>query len=138
MHYSQINMAVILAYQPGRRIPQITINIHRKEEGDRPSTDNYVTVSLAGVHEPKMLRLLCTHSKTTVGESAFHHFKYVCTETSISLSPSSVQPSPDQTTSTTANRSVPNPMTQLSPPVSGKDTYVLSLKSYIVLSHTHM
>ena len=64
-HIFQINMTVVLDYQPGRAIPQITMEIKCKVESP---VEKYVTVKLRGVHEPTSLQLKCTHS---TGKSTF-------------------------------------------------------------------
>ena len=63
LFFSQINMAVVLDYQPGRAIPQITMDIRSEVEGQ--PLDNYVTVKLKGVREPASFRLMCTQNTTT-------------------------------------------------------------------------
>ena len=63
--WSQIDMAAVLDYQPGRTIPQITMEI--KKVGEGQAKDEYVTVELSGVHEQTSLRLLCSHHRATTG-----------------------------------------------------------------------
>ena len=53
-------MDVVLDYQPGRVIPQITMQFECQEE-EKP-TENFVTVKLKGVHEPASFHLMCPHN----------------------------------------------------------------------------
>lgn len=65
--HSQINMSVVLEYQPGKAIPQITMEILRKEEREKESMDEKVILKLTGVHNPNILCLSTAHIGTTRG-----------------------------------------------------------------------
>ena len=52
-------MAVILNYQPGRAVPQIMMDINRKQVKEGQPMDKYVPVKLSGVCEPTTLHLQC-------------------------------------------------------------------------------
>ena len=69
LHCLQINMAAVLDYQPGRAIPQITMEIARKQFGEEEPRDKYVTMQLSGVHEQGLLlRLMCVHHRANTGQ----------------------------------------------------------------------
>ena len=65
--YSQISMAAILEYQPGKVIPQITMEIICMQVKEGQPMDKYVTVKLSGVHEETSLRLIRTHHTASRG-----------------------------------------------------------------------
>ncbi len=67
LHSSQIDMAAVLDYQPGRAIPQIIMDIISKPEEEGQPVDKYVTLGLRGVHNQASLRLMCTHYTATTG-----------------------------------------------------------------------
>ena len=63
--YSQLDMDVVLQYQPGRAIPQVTLQIEWVGEGQ--PTERNVVVMLTGVHSPKSFKLQCTPSTANRG-----------------------------------------------------------------------
>ena len=67
LYSSQINMAAVLDYQPGRAIPQIKMTIIFKQEEEGQPVDKYATLGLRGVHDQTSLRLMCTHHTATKG-----------------------------------------------------------------------
>ncbi len=67
LYFSQIDMAAVLDYQPGRAIPQIVMDIIGKQQEGGKSVEKYVTLGLRGVHNQASLRLMCTHHRATRG-----------------------------------------------------------------------
>lgn len=66
-HIMQIDMAAIQQYQPGRVIPQITMDIIRRKVRKGHLMAKYVTVELRGVYEKISFSLMCTHLIATTG-----------------------------------------------------------------------
>ena len=67
LYSSQINMAAVLDYQPGRAIPQIKMNIIGNKKGEGQPADQYVTLGLRGVRNQASLCLMCTHHSAITG-----------------------------------------------------------------------
>ena len=67
LYSSQIDMAAVLDYQPGKAIPQIKMNIIGKQEREGQPVDKYVTLGLRGVSNQASLRLMCTHHTAATG-----------------------------------------------------------------------
>lgn len=61
-------MDVVLQYQPGKIIPQITLSM--KWAGEGQPAESEIQVKLTGVHEEKSFLLQCSPSAETKGE---HH-----------------------------------------------------------------
>lgn len=59
LHYSQIEMQLILKYRPRSQIPHIEMTIIRQALKERKF--KYVEVKLTGVEEPNSFTLLCTY-----------------------------------------------------------------------------
>ena len=67
LHYVQIDMAAVLDYQPGKAIPQITMELISKQLKEVQPMNKYITVELKGVHEQTSLHLMCTHLEAATG-----------------------------------------------------------------------
>ena len=65
-------MDVVLEFQPGRAIPQISMEISHNRLGEGQPVHQRVEVELTGVHEPTSFRLKCTHEAPDRGKPCYY------------------------------------------------------------------